>query len=50
MKVGLVCRLSYEEKRLYIHEIGGGANVDNDDCYVIATSIDTPPQLNSSAA
>jgi hypothetical protein len=24
IKEGLVCRLNYEEKRLYIHEIGGG--------------------------
>jgi hypothetical protein len=40
MKGGLVCRLNYEEKRLYVHEIGGGADVDNDDCCVIATSID----------
>ena len=41
-KGGLVCRLNYEEKRLYIHEIGGGGDVDNDDCYVIATR-STPP-------
>ena len=40
IKVGHLCRLNYEEKRLYIHEIGGGGDVDNDDCYVIATSID----------
>jgi len=24
IKEGLVCRLNYEEKRLYIHEIGSG--------------------------
>jgi hypothetical protein len=40
MKGGLVYRLNYEEKRLYIHEIGGGADVDNNNCCVIATSID----------
>ena len=33
-----MCRLNYEEKRLYIH---AKADVDNDDCYVIATSIDS---------
>ena len=35
-----MCRINYEEKRLCIHEIRGGGDVDNDDCDVIATSID----------
>ena len=36
-----MCRINYEKKRLYIHEIRGGVDVNNDDCDVIATSIDT---------
>ena len=35
-----MCRINYEEKRLYIHDIRGAGDVDNDDCDVIATSID----------
>ncbi|OCK97207.1 uncharacterized protein K441DRAFT_15363 [Cenococcum geophilum 1.58] len=40
-------RLNYEEKRLYIHKMVVKADVDNDDRYVIATSIDTRHGMKS---